>query len=507
MAGLLSPGRANTRAWLPYVAFALLVTGIKWLMIAHFGTPTPSHDQWDGEADHLYRPFLQGALGWQDLVRPFNEHRILMTRLLDLLLFRLNGEVWNPLLQVAINSLLHVAALTALLYFLRDSYPQKFRLVFWGAATLLLGLPLAVENLLIGFQSQFYFFMLFSFVFLWAVATQPALSRHWWLGQLCGLLGVLSLASGEVTLAAGAGLVIVRVVRLRRFTVVDAAQVVVWLAVVVLLLHNTPVAAYEQAMRAQAPLPFFIALLREMSWPGWPGFVLVIYFPLLGFMLRHLRQPRGSDAGHAADWLLFALGLWMLGQFVAIAYARAMTPLASRYVDIFMVGLFLNMVCLLRRQSVLNAERAAASEKTEAPYMPFFQVWALAIMIGLVVYGIFLVHEVGKKQQWNVACEVNVRAYLQTHDYAILNNNPYPLIPYADPAYLHELLDQPVVVSFLPPNLVAANGERQPVLVTLFLGDLQALALLLISGGGVLLGVYAGGGRLPGRANPAGGES
>ena len=81
---------------LPYVAFASIVLGIKLLVIHHFGNATPFGDQWDAEADHLYRPWMDGSLHWHDLSIPHNERRIFTTRISALLLFELNGQVWIP---------------------------------------------------------------------------------------------------------------------------------------------------------------------------------------------------------------------------------------------------------------------------------------------------------------------------------------------------------------------------------------------------------------------------
>ena len=72
---------------LPYVAFASILLGIKLLIINHFGNATPYWDQWDVEADHLYRPWMDGSLRWNDLFIPHNEHRIFTTRISALLLF------------------------------------------------------------------------------------------------------------------------------------------------------------------------------------------------------------------------------------------------------------------------------------------------------------------------------------------------------------------------------------------------------------------------------------
>ena len=67
----------------------------------------PYWDQWD-EARDLFRPWLKGQLTWGMLFAPHNEHRIFFTRVLDLLVIRLNGQ-WDPLLQMTVNAAIHAA--------------------------------------------------------------------------------------------------------------------------------------------------------------------------------------------------------------------------------------------------------------------------------------------------------------------------------------------------------------------------------------------------------------
>lgn len=67
---------------LKLVSFAAILFGTKFLLIDKYGNATPYWDQWDSEAHGLYMSFLNGRLGWEQLVAAHNEHRILIPRLL-----------------------------------------------------------------------------------------------------------------------------------------------------------------------------------------------------------------------------------------------------------------------------------------------------------------------------------------------------------------------------------------------------------------------------------------
>jgi hypothetical protein len=85
---------------IPYLSFAIFVLGVKLVIVGHYGNAAPYWDQWDDGADALYRPWFEGSLHWADLFAWHNEHRILTTRLLALALIELNGQLWNPKLQM-----------------------------------------------------------------------------------------------------------------------------------------------------------------------------------------------------------------------------------------------------------------------------------------------------------------------------------------------------------------------------------------------------------------------
>jgi hypothetical protein len=98
---------------LAFSSLFLIVLGARWWMIAHFGSPTPFLDQWNGEAASVYLPYLNGTFAWGDLLAPHNEHRIALTKLEGLLLLVANGQ-WDARLQMVVNAVIQAGAATAL---------------------------------------------------------------------------------------------------------------------------------------------------------------------------------------------------------------------------------------------------------------------------------------------------------------------------------------------------------------------------------------------------------
>src|SRR5712672_685323 len=100
----------TTTQWraLTCVAFVLVVLGAKLWIISRFGNPTPLNDEWDAQAAGLFIPYFDSTLSLQQLLAAHNEHRVLTTRLVSLLLLAANG-LWDPILEMIVNATIHVA--------------------------------------------------------------------------------------------------------------------------------------------------------------------------------------------------------------------------------------------------------------------------------------------------------------------------------------------------------------------------------------------------------------
>jgi hypothetical protein len=99
----------------PLFACVLIVEGVYLVLIGQLGNPTPFWDQWDAEGMPVYLPYINQSLRIGDLFTLHNEHRIPLTKLLGLLHLIAN-EYCDTILQMIINSLIHIAAIGVFLY-------------------------------------------------------------------------------------------------------------------------------------------------------------------------------------------------------------------------------------------------------------------------------------------------------------------------------------------------------------------------------------------------------
>lgn len=441
--------------WMPFLAFSSFATilfGIKLWLIGTYGNATPYWDQWDAEAENLYRPFLEGTLSWTDLFALHNEHRMFTMRLLTLALLTVNG-IWNPLLLMVVNSAVHIAALGFSIALLAHVIGRKHLPALLFFSLVLFGVPYAWENTLIGFHS-FYFVLLFSIACLWLTVNSNPLSARWWGGVVCAVLAFLSLASGIFALAAAAIIGIVfyatglRKTRKQLFAVGILAGL--FMTGVVL----TPSLAGHASLKATSVSQFLDALIAVLGWPISSNFfsALIRNLPALTFIgIMFWKRPPTDDR----KWFLLALVVWILGQAVSIAYGRAVGNLSSRYLDLFAIGILVNFACLISMVQDHMPKRPSWA-------ITGVSIWVITVLISLGLYASkHIPAELSAKRDMGLAQEINTKNYLATGDFNHLEDKPFLHVPYPNSERLASILASPDIWTILPTNI------RPPLTVAL----------------------------------------
>lgn len=424
------------------IAFAAVVTGVKFMVIGAYGNVTPYSDQWDAEIDGLFRPVLEGTLLWPSLLATHNEHRIFTGKVLALLIFMLDGHVVNLMAEFVVNALLHVLSLVLILHALLRIVPKSgYRNTITLFASLLFALPLGFENIITN-NSSFYFVILFSILFLDAMVRSGGKDAAGWSfsALVAGALACLSFASGALTLVAGIVLLAAQwLTGVRR----DRSTLAIMLALIVMMVlavHFTPTVAGHAHYRSRSIIDFLVAILKMTGG-------LVFYLPAMVFMFRQLREkPAASDP----SWFLFGLLLWFFGQMVVLAYGRGQfSLLIARYNDFYTIGYVANFVALYL---ILKHP----GRKRQLSLMPL-RLWPVLFFAGIGSAFPKVLKGLDDFSADRIEGEARVRNYLATHDQQVLEE-PGANIPYTDPARLKMLLDQDIVRSMLPRTLTSADA-------------------------------------------------
>ncbi|QYM79766.1 hypothetical protein K0B96_03875 [Horticoccus luteus] len=430
--------------WLWLAAFVLIIFGAKLWFIDTAGSDLPFWDQWDAEGEFLFRPALEGKLTWQDILHPHNEHRIVTSKLYALGLLRANGQ-WDARLEMTCNALVHTFAALILLLLARQAVRSAWIIPIAVLLALLHTLPFSWENSLSGFQVAFYLLLVFSYGQIWLTLAAERFGWRWWLGQLCGLAALMTLASGLLSSVAILMVTTLRIVRARRCTAQQAVTCVVVLGFSIAgWLMKTDVPAHA-SLKATSCAEFTRCLAGLLVWPAqeYLPWAIVLLAPGLLFVLRCFRRPSLSTV----DTVILALLLWVFLQCAATAYARGAdeSAFSSRYLDLFAVNVALGFLLLVREFD--GGRRIAA-----------LVFWSALVLPGLT-------HETLAHWRMGVLPQLarerpqvaNVRAYVRTNDSAHLLGKPWGEIPYPDGDVLLDRLSSPEIRRILPPSV------RRPV--------------------------------------------
>jgi hypothetical protein len=425
-------------------SFAAILFGIKLLLISTYGNATPYWDQWDSEAHGLYMSLLDGRLGWEELVAAHNEHRILIPRLLAIGLLSANG-LWNPLLQMVVNAGLHVGLACLLVSLLTRIVGRRFLPVILTFCLPLFGWPYGWENTLAGFQSCFYFLLLFSIGSIWLIVGAASLSARWWTGTVLATCGFFSLASGVFALAALAALGAVQYFVGVRTSRLHVASVLALGGLFVLGVALTPAIAHHASLKAATISQLLYSLDGVLGWP--------IRVTILGPVLRNapavifatvmlrLRPPANDRR-----WFLLGLVILMVGQSLAIAHGRATGFVAPRYKDLFAIDVLTNFACLL-----ILVHDVAGTRRWAAPAAA---AWT-AVVLGCLGSSVHkhCGHDLQQRLETAQSQECNTRNYVLTGDKKHFEDKPFLHVPHPRPDHLAAVLDNPLVRAILPRNI------------------------------------------------------
>ncbi|GLU57098.1 hypothetical protein [Dyadobacter frigoris] len=431
----------------PALLFLLLLSLLiipRWYYVEHFAVALPFWDQWDAEGDHLLRPWLEGTLKFTDLWLPHNEHRVFPARLLTLFSFELTG-VWNNLTEARINVLLATSIpfiLVWLLYMTGELKGKRWLML----PVILAGsvLPFIWENLLVGFQSQFYFLLLFAVTALAIAAWRPESLVSFMVVIILSILSVLTMASGIMTPLAVASVYGLHWYLHRKRPAQIFLFILLLLTIAITGYLTIPPQPGHEIFRAHDIKELLNTFLLMESWPFKVKYWALPMLWLPTFISLPFLIYRKTFTRY--DLLMAGCLLWSLLQAFATSYGRGhdLNNVTSRYADFLSFGLTAYAWFSLR-----ITELSQRNLRT--------QLLTILISISFFVV-LFKGHRSRKEDDFidmqnrhkMVLIQIkNVSHYLKTGDSTALQKPAFQ-IPYPDPVRLKQMLDNPALRSALP---------------------------------------------------------
>lgn len=170
------PGR---EPWLQFLVccFAAIL-GFRMLLITHFGASVPMVDEWRATGWGTLAAWSNGSLSMAALFEAHNgDHRIVATRLWEIIWFTVNGA-WDPKLLMHAKAVIYSGAAVIFIHLLTAGV-GRLRFAAAGVLSMLFALPFGYQNLLWAFQSQFDFFLLASALGWLALIRGRSLAALW----------------------------------------------------------------------------------------------------------------------------------------------------------------------------------------------------------------------------------------------------------------------------------------------------------------------------------------
>jgi len=431
----------------------LLIFSAKLCFINESAHALPTWDQWDSECEIVLRPWLEGRLTSDNIFVSHVEHRIVPTKLTVLGLLIANGQ-WDGLVETTFNAIIHTLSALVLLLLAQRWLKGSWLIGFGALVALLFSLPFGWENTLIGFQSPFYYLLLFSLLHMVLVLEDDYFSWRWGCGLAAGALAVVSMASGFLGSAAVLLVFSHRLVRERRCTVqqiITATVALIFCLVGWQLKTSVP---GHDFLKVHSVGKFVSNVVLLLSWPcsSLSPWTLFVSAPAAVFVYRRFKETTISPANR----VLLALLAWVGLQICSISYSRggAGSVLTSRYLDLVVVNIVLGGVFIVREFSGRLRRWIAVA-------------WFVAVLIGLYQQSMHqwkteVVPDMARRDHQ----EENVRAYLRTNDPSYLRDKPFAEIPYPDADTLIDRLSHTNVRNILPwtvrkPVALAANEQSR----------------------------------------------
>jgi hypothetical protein len=444
----LPPSGAGARLSWPGAAVSLLGIGAALLIlaarlhcVAKVGSPVPLWDEWDPDIISIVLPPADGLPGLKAMLAAHNGHRIVLSRLLYLALFWLQGRHWEVLSGVVLDQVAFSFLAGGLLVWLGwDRSVRSFVLLVGGGAALCAN-PFGWQAQDWALESSIYFCIVLSVAGFCLLASTGPARPSFWCGIGLACLSVLSFGAGIATVLAAFVLVALRDVAGPRRSRAVAALMVLGAAAAALLAGTEPVG---MQMRHQVGDMIWVAL-RVLSWPLGPDSFALAYLPVLLLVGRGLVWPALRDR---MVWFAGAVGVWEAALAAQLALARFDDPITSRYTEFLVVGLVVNLAVALR---LWQTDWVAARLWRRAGAGAAVLLWCGAMASGFYDRAPELAKEYAGKRGDADRHAVQVARYLKTGDAALLYVPRS--IPYHTPDRLGAMLRQG-----------AASGIFEPVL-------------------------------------------
>jgi len=248
------------------MGMGLLILAVRMSLIQEYGTYMPYWDDW-GIGSFLHK-YLTVGITLVDIVDPANQHRIVFSRLANIVLLELNQRQWDVLLVMIFNSFIWTT-IGLFLIVIGFKMGEHINPWVWCITVLIFWVyPMSPSSVLWAMQTHTYFMILFTVCGFWFVLA-PVLSIKWWFGIGSLFFASLTLAGGSLASLSALVVFMTIAIATKRASIISKtsliALAIVTCVAVCLVFIQGQIGQSQASAKIQAD--FFITFLRTLSWP------------------------------------------------------------------------------------------------------------------------------------------------------------------------------------------------------------------------------------------------
>jgi hypothetical protein len=439
--------------------FVLAAGALHLALAAGYANPIPYSDEWIAIINDVLRRSANGDLSVWDLFKPHNEHTMAPTRVLALFALWLNHGQFDNVPVTMFNALLYAGAMAfpISLFYRHAAGPERLFAVLLGLVALA---PIEGEDLIFGFQNQYYFMLAGTTATLWLAAASVSGTASALVGFIAvALLASVSMGSGFFAAGVAACICALRQRsepqhrRALRLHMLIGAGIV--LLGVVMVLHAFAIMKASGILGDRhLDLDGIRRIFSCLAWPygstAWLG--LLLSLPFAGFAARLLSQRRTAAP---LDWFALGIGLWTAAQIGALAYSRhsEATTLASRYLPVMLFWPAMNVYAFFRLGGAGAYRLHRPTAKAALTVLPILAAGAFISNVAKIVPASLSAMSIASEQHQLQA--EHVARYVRLSERDALYAAGHMGVPYPNIDILRSLLDDPAVRSGLPGNVRA----------------------------------------------------
>lgn len=333
---------------------AIVVYLVHFEFIYKNGVDIPFWDQWDSEAD-LYIMYESGTLKLKHLFEFHNEHRIALTRLFNLAIYVLYGG-WSPKIVMYFQAIIP----SILCFFIvRRNYMIQSRdkvLFILSSISLVvvLATPTYYDNILWGFQNQFYFLIFLGYLNFELYYNKLNNTRII-LIFLIQILSVFTMASGFLSVFVSSILAgfLFMFHKNKNYLILMFTG----LLISIISYISIPVIGGHANLKASSLESFLISLRNIIEWSWFvPGLIYLIYgLVFVYFFNKYILNFKNSmHKKFNMELVSFFFFIWSISLFASISYGRGGAPhqvYTSRYFTLYIMSL-ISVIIMIRTMQI-----------------------------------------------------------------------------------------------------------------------------------------------------------